>query len=616
MKPQLPEPNLFRQNCHHEDGWTDHYGSLQTAFAYAGRSMPARYKVRGLWQHGCLGPWEAVTPGALVFNAPGAQERPVFVARREEADFLHANGYPHARAIGVPILYAPPSGLARVPRSLLIMPTHTLVGDKFPDRSDFVRYADEMKELAADFDQVTVCIHPSCKRNGLWVSEFAERGFTMVLGAQTNDANALRRMRALFDQYDTVTTNGWGSHVAYALAFGAKVALIGTKPAYDKTYLLRDLTWSSDVRSLELTLADECQRQQQEFLRDFRVPPNAAVGNRELGEWLLGRRHRLAPAEMSAMLDELVKDVPAPIVAVRSRPLLFVAPGPAPDGAAEELLRMLGWLRRESRQGFAVLLDESHPLRAHFAALAPVHTAAELAAAPALRQSFEAIYAGGTACSELIEEATATDVPVLTRATVAGINHGRLAARRLALSLRQSGHFLADNAAAADRLQRVFQVPPDRITVLAEVTTEEQALALWAEVHRLVQLRPVSPKRNASLAGLYAGWLPAEMPEAAYVRAHLARAEARGQAREHIEAGRKREGVQALVGAVGRDLATKDPLIIIESLCEIGADLAPMDGRQAGALLEKAKEIARSIPLKTESFCRTAPLAPEISTAA
>ena len=104
MIPSLPAPRLFRQRCRHEDGWSDHYGALHTAFAYAGLPTPLRYTITGLWQHGCLGPWEAVTPGAIVFNAPGAQARPVFVARQEEADFLIAHGYPQARAIGVPIL--------------------------------------------------------------------------------------------------------------------------------------------------------------------------------------------------------------------------------------------------------------------------------------------------------------------------------------------------------------------------------------------------------------------------------------------------------------------------------------------------------------------------------
>lgn len=305
--------------------------------------MPDRYVVHGLWQHGCFAPWEAATPGALVFNAPGAAGRLACVARQEEADYLIANGFPRARAIGMPIIYTPPAGLARVPRSLLVMPTHTLVGDKFPDRVAFARYADEVREFAADFDHVTVCIHPSCQRNGLWLPEFTERGFSIVIGAQTNDANALVRMRALFDQFETVTSNGWGSHVAYALAFGARVAVHGTKPAWREANLLRDLAWSVDRNSLTLALAEKNQRQERDFLRDHLVPPVAARADTDKGGWLVGARYRLDPDEMKTVFQELVRPLPAAATGIiQQRDLLRAeAARLAAAGCRQEAARML-----------------------------------------------------------------------------------------------------------------------------------------------------------------------------------------------------------------------------------------------------------------------------------
>lgn len=306
MELSLPPHQLFRQTCRHEDGWTDHYGSLEFAASYAAVRLPARYTVRGLWQHGCFGPWEAVTPGALVFNAPGAQARLLLVARQEEADYLQTNGYPHVRAIGLPIVYTSSTGLPRIPRSLLVMPTHTLIGDKFPDRSAFIRYANEVRELAKDFDHVTVCIHPNCRRNDLWFPEFTERGFDIVLGAQTDDRNALLRMRSLFEQFETVTTNGWGSHVAYALAFGAKVSIHGTQPRRTVEDMLRDLTWTADPEALKQTLSVETAATERAFLQDFLVPPVRAVPNRALGEWLVGAGLMVSPDEMKEVLAELV----------------------------------------------------------------------------------------------------------------------------------------------------------------------------------------------------------------------------------------------------------------------------------------------------------------------
>ncbi len=37
----------------------------------------------------------------------------------------------------------------------------------------------------------------------------------------------LRRLRRLFGRFEFVTTNGFGSHIAYAAAAGAKVSVFG-----------------------------------------------------------------------------------------------------------------------------------------------------------------------------------------------------------------------------------------------------------------------------------------------------------------------------------------------------------------------------------------------------
>jgi len=52
-----------------------------------------------------------------------------FVARQDEVTFLKPAGYRRVRAIGLPIIYTQPSGLQRIPKSLLVMPTHSLASD-------------------------------------------------------------------------------------------------------------------------------------------------------------------------------------------------------------------------------------------------------------------------------------------------------------------------------------------------------------------------------------------------------------------------------------------------------------------------------------------------------
>lgn len=302
----LPPVQGYRTAASAANGWSDQYGSLAIAAAHAGVTLEADHKLNAIWQHGCDGPWVDFSPALLCNNAPDAKKLPVFVARREQAELLLAAGYSQARAIGLPIVYTQATGVARQPRSLLVMPTHTLAGEQPSDRAAFETYADEIKAVARDFARVTICIHPSCRQNGLWVKEFSSRGFEIVHGAQNTDRNALPRMRTLFEQYETVTTNGWGSHVAYALAFGAKVSIHGTQPRRTEADYLRDATWAADPAALKQWLSDDTARREREFLAPFLVPPAAAVANIECGRALIGWDNRLASTEMAQLLAAVI----------------------------------------------------------------------------------------------------------------------------------------------------------------------------------------------------------------------------------------------------------------------------------------------------------------------
>lgn len=307
---QLPPFAPYRTAATLANGWSDQYGALHVAAEYAGVPLAPIYTVRGLWQHGCHAPWFNFSPALLCNNTPGAKSLAVFVARQDQEDLLRADGY-NARSIGLPIVYADTTVVARQPGSLLVMPTHTLAGAQFADRAPFERYADEIQTAAVDFRRVVVCVHPSCRQNGLWIGEFSRRGFELIDGAANTDRHALLRMKRLFEQFDAVTTNGWGSHVAYALAFGARVSIHGTQPAYREVDLLRDTTWASDRQALQTARSADTAARREAFLQPFLVPPAAALSDVERGRWLIGADHRVEPAQMRDVLHELVD--PAPV---------------------------------------------------------------------------------------------------------------------------------------------------------------------------------------------------------------------------------------------------------------------------------------------------------------
>lgn len=314
---RLPVNRPYSMAATLANGWSDQYGAFHLAADYCGASLEARYAVTGIWHHGCHGPWVDYSPGLLCHNAPDAKALPVLVARKDQAQLLQSSGYVHARAIGLPIAYVETPACSRLPRSLLVVPTHTLVGDQFPDRTAFERYAEEIAAIAPDFNRVVVCIHPSCVRNGFWISEFTSRGFEIVYGAQSNDLNALARMRMLFEQFESVTTNGWGSHVAYALAFGAKASICGTQPVRNETDLLRDTTWAADRQAARIAQSAEIQGRRQEFLKELLVAPGMGVSDIEFGRWLIGADLKLPASELREVLKQIVS--PAPVCAADRR---------------------------------------------------------------------------------------------------------------------------------------------------------------------------------------------------------------------------------------------------------------------------------------------------------
>jgi hypothetical protein len=64
--------------------------------------------------------------------------------------------------------------------------------------------------------------------NNYWIGEFSRRGFPIVVGADASDRNSLTRIRYLMEKFEFVTTNAYGSCIAYAAAFGAKVSIYGS----------------------------------------------------------------------------------------------------------------------------------------------------------------------------------------------------------------------------------------------------------------------------------------------------------------------------------------------------------------------------------------------------
>lgn len=149
-----------------------------------------------------------------------------WVSRQDQADFLAANGYKKARAIGLPFAYLPEVNVERRPSSLLIMPPH--------GRREYFRgnplaeaYVEAILDIRDRFSEVTLCVTERDYCRGEWRHVFQDAGIPVIIGSTHYDRNPLLRMKEILSRFEFVTTNAFGSHIAYAAHCGAKVSVFG-----------------------------------------------------------------------------------------------------------------------------------------------------------------------------------------------------------------------------------------------------------------------------------------------------------------------------------------------------------------------------------------------------
>lgn len=180
------------------------------------------------WQHGWHPPEHNFHPEAVVgFTGDSIKYRETrrfYVARDDQSDYLRSFGYKYAFPIGLPIVYVKMPTLKRLPRSLLIMPSHGLT--ETTESWDFEGFACKIKAILHRFDFAIACVHESCSKKGYWLKEFGEMNIPIIHGADSKDSNSLVRMATLFSQFSHVVSNGFGSQLAYASYFGARPFLI------------------------------------------------------------------------------------------------------------------------------------------------------------------------------------------------------------------------------------------------------------------------------------------------------------------------------------------------------------------------------------------------------
>lgn len=271
------------------------YGDIRLVRKYCnfpGVSIP------GEWQHSWVPSFYNKLP-ELILGSDGLSKyrkmKTCFVAREDQKDILTKYGYTKVHAIGLPIIYLNVKKYSRIPKSLLIMPDHTL--DERHLKSRDQDYYEHLLSHKASFSYVTLCVHKSCFNKKRWQRLFPLAD-NIVIGAHVNDAQAYEKMAELLSTHEFMTTNDFGSHVAYAAFFGCKVSVSGPRPYFSKKDRVNSTLYRNCPECLEFRYEiHHCETFSKTY-PFFMVAPHLAEKHEEWAQFELGFQCKKSPAEL------------------------------------------------------------------------------------------------------------------------------------------------------------------------------------------------------------------------------------------------------------------------------------------------------------------------------
>lgn len=259
---------------------------------------PTPIETRASWVHA----WKIEPnfyPGQIS-TIPARKQRHL-VGSQAQADLLEKAGYSDVHAVGTPYIYAKPLPADRVPRSLLVMPTHALPHTIHDFNEDL--YASEIANLKDQFDVIVACISGNCLDRGMWYSAFERQGIPWIRGAKLNDRNALSRMATLFSTFDCVTTHVLGSHVAYAGYSGCRVSIYGTYNHLPHEAFIYDANLNTDSRMLDEHIRKLSLAFVKENFAHLLCHPSDGYDQQSWFAQLLGEQCRQSPEHLAKLLN-------------------------------------------------------------------------------------------------------------------------------------------------------------------------------------------------------------------------------------------------------------------------------------------------------------------------
>ena len=278
------------------------YGSYNVFSKYLGLKKTANF-IYGTIMHGWSPPEMNLYPEFIVCHDNKNSRE--YLDRQDQVDFLKKKGFKNVYSIGNPIIYFPKINTKRIKNSLLVMPQHF---SKFTIEDLYevdIAYTEFLKPIISKFDIVALCLYSDDfkKKNYKSLRQLIKN---IIEGANIEDINAYERMIKLFCKFEYVTSNFFGSHVAYGAYFGCKVSVIGPqypqniKMFVPKTQLFKNV--SKNENDALINYQNEIiEKKYPKIYNRFVCNPKRAKKNVKWGKWQLGVKHKKSPEELKKL---------------------------------------------------------------------------------------------------------------------------------------------------------------------------------------------------------------------------------------------------------------------------------------------------------------------------
>lgn len=290
--------------------------------AYGARDLLQKYmglltqrKLSGnwsVWQHGWLPPANNIDIDLVVGESgetSNLSELVYFVARQDQVEVLRKAGIRQTFAVGLPFAYALKGQEVfpvRQPKSLLVMPSfHGLRFEPkqpHPDE-DLITYLEKNRD---SFETITVlmnCDEARTNRAAHWVS----RGFSVETGGCENDPSSLRRLIRIFSTFETMVTNGFGSHIVYATASGCRVSIQPTDIGFSRTEYLSQTLYINRPELIDKEKASLAETHRLFSSLGLFADPADAPDLTDWGRKQIGYDNCLSPFELKRLIASTCK---------------------------------------------------------------------------------------------------------------------------------------------------------------------------------------------------------------------------------------------------------------------------------------------------------------------